>query len=97
MGRTANRVVCHVDLDCFYVQVERQDDPTLVGKACAVVQHNAWSGGAIIALSYEAKANGVKRNERGSDALKKCPGIALVTVPVVSNHHESHDTTAPLF
>lgn len=72
----------HVDLDCFYVQVERRKDPTLIGVPCAVVQYNAWKGGGIIALSYEAKAAGVKRSMRGEEARKLCPGIRLVTVPV---------------
>ena len=74
------RCVCHVDLDCFYVQVERQLDPTLVGKPCAVVQTNRWQGGAIIALSYEAKAKGVKRNMRGQEAQSLCPGLRLARV-----------------
>ena len=38
------RVVCHIDLDCFYVQVERQKDPALVDVPCAVVQYNKWQG-----------------------------------------------------
>jgi nucleotidyltransferase/DNA polymerase involved in DNA repair len=55
------RVIVHVDLDAFYVQVERQLDPTLAAPVpVAVVQYNSWKGGAIIALSYEAKAMGVK-------------------------------------
>jgi hypothetical protein len=35
---TGNRVIAHVDLDCFYVQVERSHNPELKGKPCAVVQ-----------------------------------------------------------
>ena len=81
-GREANRTIVHVDLDCFYVACERQRNPRLVGRPCAVVQYNKWKGGAIIALSYEAKARGVKRNMRGDQAKKICPGIELVTVRV---------------
>ena len=76
--------------DCFYVQVERQRDPSLVGVPCAVVQYNKWMGGGIIALSYEAKKAGVKRSMRGDEASKICPAIRLVTVPV---HHEKADLT----
>eukprot|EP00924_Labyrinthula_sp_SR-Ha-C_P002802 augustus_masked-scaffold_13-processed-gene-7.55-mRNA-1 protein AED:0.06 eAED:0.06 QI:0/-1/0/1/-1/1/1/0/494 len=77
-----SRVVVHVDLDCFYVQVERHFNRALEGKECAVVQYNPYMGGSIIALSYEAKAAGVKRSMKGDEAKKVCPGIELVTVPV---------------
>ena len=53
------RVIAHVDLDAFYAQVEQQHDPTLAGQPVAVVQHNSYQGGAIIALSYEAKCTTV--------------------------------------
>ena len=58
------RCIVHVDLDCFYVQVERSKNPELKDVPCAVVQYNKWQGGGIIALSYEAKAAGVKRSVR---------------------------------
>uniref|UniRef100_A0A7S4RM70 DNA polymerase eta n=2 Tax=Ditylum brightwellii TaxID=49249 RepID=A0A7S4RM70_9STRA len=38
--------------------------------------------GSLIAVSYEARAAGVKRNDRGFDAVKKCPELCLVQVPV---------------
>lgn len=78
------RCVIHVDLDCFYVQVEVRDKPSLEGLPVAVVQYNQWQGGGIIALSYEAKAAGVKRSMRGDEAKKKCPGIVLVPVRVAN-------------
>jgi len=89
-AKVTERVVCHLDLDCFYVQVERQRNPSLLHVPCAVVQYNKWQGGGIIALSYEAKSLGVKRSMRGDEASKKCPGIRLVTVPVA---HEKADLT----
>ena len=58
--------------------------PALRNVPCAVVQYNKWKGGGIIALSYEAKAMGVKRSMRGDEAKKKCPDIVLVPVQVVS-------------
>ena len=64
------RCVIHVDLDCFYVQVEIRDNPSLKNRPVAVVQYNQWQGGGIIALSYEAKAAGVKRSMRGEEAKK---------------------------
>lgn len=78
------RCIVHVDLDCFYVQVERRLNQALKDMPCAVVQYNKWKGGGIIALSYEAKAAGVTRSMRGQEAKKLCPNIQLVTVPVMN-------------
>lgn len=76
------RVIAHVDIDCFYVQVEQRRNPELRGQPTAVVQYNDWKGGGLIAVSYEARGFGVKRSMRGDEAKRVCPGINLVQVPV---------------
>ncbi|ONM37765.1 DNA polymerase eta isoform X1 [Zea mays] len=76
------RVIAHVDMDCFYVQVEQRRNPALRGQPTAVVQYNGWKGGGLIAVSYEARGFGVKRSMRGDEAKRVCPGINLVQVPV---------------
>ncbi|KAK3161988.1 hypothetical protein QOZ80_1BG0083900 [Eleusine coracana subsp. coracana] len=76
------RVIAHVDMDCFYVQVEQRRNPELRGQPTAVVQYNDWKGGGLIAVSYEARKFGVKRSMRGDEAKSVCPGINLVQVPV---------------
>eukprot|EP01039_Chlorochromonas_danica_P016744 gene16744-19856_t len=90
-----NKVIGHIDLDCFYVQVERFHDPSLNGKPVAVVQYNPFGdlrsyapsenrfkeNGSIIAVSYEARAVGVKRIMRGGEAKRVCPEMILVQVP----------------
>jgi DNA polymerase eta len=80
------RVIAHLDLDCFYVQVEQRKRPELRGKPSAVVQFNPWKGGGLIAVSYEARRAGVTRNMRGDDAKKVCPDIELVQVPMAHGH-----------
>ncbi|KAK8961535.1 hypothetical protein KSP40_PGU007067 [Platanthera guangdongensis] len=77
-----DRVIAHVDMDCFYVQVEQRRQPKLRGLPTAVVQYNDWKGGGLIAVSYEARKFGVKRSMRGDEAEMVCPGIQLVQVPV---------------
>ena len=77
------RVITLIDMDCFYCQVESRLNPELVGKPMAVVQYNAWKGGGIIAVNYEARAKGVGRHCRGDDAKALCPEIILVPVPQV--------------
>jgi DNA polymerase eta len=93
---TNTRVVCHIDMDCFYVQVERGINPSLKGRPVAVSQYNPFgdlktvkphesrvdiSNGSLIAVSYEARAQGVKRNMRGAEAKTVCPDLVLVQVP----------------
>ncbi|KAL6546195.1 hypothetical protein OROMI_021916 [Orobanche minor] len=77
-----SRVIAHIDMDCFYVQVEQRRQPTLRGHPTAVVQYNSWKGGGLIAVGYEARRYGVKRSMRGDEAKKVCPDIQLVQVPV---------------
>ncbi|KAJ4827829.1 hypothetical protein Tsubulata_022021 [Turnera subulata] len=77
-----SRIIAHVDMDCFYVQVEQRKQPELRGLPTAVVQYNEWKGGALIAVGYEARSFGVTRYMRGEEAKEVCPQIHLVQVPV---------------
>lgn len=40
------------------------------------------TNGSLIAVSYEARAASVKRNDRGRDAVRKCDALRIVQVPV---------------
>ena len=94
-----HRIIAHIDLDCFYVQVERSLNPSFLNKPVAVVQYNPFgdlktlkgtdnrcleTNGSIIAVSYEARSFGVKRGMRGNDARKLCSDLIVIQVPV--NH-----------
>jgi DNA polymerase eta len=80
MSAHGRRAILHVDMDCFYAAVERLRHPETQGKPLVVVMYGEWRGGAIIAVSYEARAFGIKRNMRGDDAKRLCPGCHVVTV-----------------
>ncbi|CAK9301325.1 unnamed protein product [Gordionus sp. m RMFG-2023] len=80
------RIIVLIDIDCFYVQVERLLNLNLVNKPCAVVQYNPWKGGGIIALSYEAKNAGVTRGMRGEDAKEKYRDESVKILDVIKEH-----------
>ena len=46
------------------------------------IQCNQDANGSLIAVSYEARAAGVKRNDRGLEAIQKCLDLNIVQVPV---------------
>ncbi|XP_075249301.1 DNA polymerase eta-like isoform X1 [Convolutriloba macropyga] len=79
-GSGKQRVIALIDMDCFYVQVEERDKPSLRGKPCSVVQYKPFRGGGIIAINYEARAKGVKRGMMGEDAKQVCPEMETVFV-----------------
>ena len=70
----------HVDVDAFFVAVERRDDPGLQGVPLAVVDR------VVSCASYEARAFGVHAGMRGNEAHRVCP--QLVTVPSRSTVYE---------
>eukprot|EP00965_Chrysotila_dentata_P167573 5533892-Pleurochrysis_carterae.AAC.4 len=94
----SRRVVLHIDIDGFYVGVERADQPHLQNLPVAVMQSNA---GGFVALSEEAKAAGLRKGdgvgdrgraaiahlrEMGSislaEANAKCPGLIVLPMRV---------------
>jgi DNA polymerase IV len=61
----------HIDLDSFFVSVERLDDPSLIGKAI-IIGGNAQRG-VVASCSYEARKFGVHSGMSSKEAFKLCP------------------------
>ena len=73
------RIVCHVDMDCFYASCERLREPELRGEP-VVVGMGYESGephGAVATASYEARAYGVESAQPVSQALERLPRKAV--------------------
>ena len=72
----AERLILHVDMDCFFAAVEQRDKPELRGKP--VIVGGLSSRGVVSTASYEARKYGVHSAMPMALAKRKCPqGIFL--------------------
>ncbi len=70
-----DRIVCHVDADCFYASCERLREPELRGEPLVVgMGYEAGETvGAVATASYEAREFGVESAQAISTALERLP------------------------
>jgi DNA polymerase-4 len=66
----------HIDLDSFFVSVERKFDPSLIGKV--VIIGGSADRGVVASCSYEARKYGVHSAMPTRQALKLCPHAILI-------------------
>ncbi|UPM42021.1 DNA polymerase IV [Halocatena salina] len=69
------RIVLHVDMDCFYASCERRRDPSLRHEPVVVgMGYEAGEAhGAVATASYEAREHGVESAQAISQALNHLP------------------------
>lgn len=68
--------ILHVDMDSFFVEVERLGDPGLLGIPVAV--GGKGPRGVIASASYEARSSGVRSAQPTAIALRMCPDLVVV-------------------
>ncbi len=78
-----DRVILHIDANCFFASVETAYNPSLIGKPLAVCGDRDARHGIILTANYIAKSFGVRTGETIISALSKCPDLITVT----SNPH----------
>ena len=69
------RIVLHVDMDCFYASCERIREPDLEGEPVVVGMgyEEDEPHGAVATASYEAREYGVESAQAISTALERLP------------------------
>ncbi|MEE6457861.1 hypothetical protein FKM82_000076 [Ascaphus truei] len=72
-GHVAHRVIVHIDMDCFYAQVEMIRNPDLKDKPLGVQQKYI-----VVTCNYEARKLGVQKLMSVRDAKEICPQLVLV-------------------
>ena len=83
--------ILHVDMDAFFVEVERLQDPTLRHKPVAV--GGGGKRGVIASASYEARKSGVHSAQPTAIALRLCPELIVVS----PDHHRYAAISAQVF
>ena len=83
--------ILHVDMDAFFVEVERLDDPTLVG--IPVVVGGDAARGVVASASYEARRHGVRSAMPMGMAKRICPSLRVVP----PRHNRYHEMSVQVF
>jgi len=72
-----NRVIIHLDMDCFYAAIEVRDRPALRGKPVAVGGARERRG-VLTTCNYEARKFGVRSAMPTFMALQRCPQLIVL-------------------
>lgn len=71
-------MIAHVDMDSFFVAVERLKDPSLIGKPVVVGGDPSVGRTVVSSASYEAREYGIHSAMPMAVAVRRCPELVVV-------------------
>lgn len=77
MKYVAARKIIHIDMDCFYAQIEERNHPELINKP-VIIGGPTSSRGVVCTANYTARKFGVGAGQSTYEAFKKCPTLTLI-------------------
>ena len=72
-----DRIIIHVDMDCYYASVEMRDDPSLIGKPVAVLSPTDQIQ-VVGTCNYVARGMGLHSAMSLSEAKRICPEAVFI-------------------
>ncbi len=95
-GRAPRRSILHVDLDPFFISVERSQEPALRGQPLVVGGDPAALSGVVAAVSEEARQCGVRPGQTLVQARRLCPAASFRAGDLEAYARFSNDVTGIL-
>ncbi|GFR48077.1 hypothetical protein Agub_g9915, partial [Astrephomene gubernaculifera] len=78
-SKGTERVILHVDMDCFFASVAAVGRPELAGRPLAVCHSNSARGTSeVSSANYLARSSGVCADMFISEARRRCPQLVVV-------------------
>ncbi len=77
MKSSFTRKIIHIDMDCFYAQVEERNHPELKTQPI-IIGGPTPTRGVVCTANYVAREYGVGAGQSTYEAFKKCPALKLI-------------------
>ncbi len=87
-----NRVICHLDLDYFYAQVEEVENPPVKELPVLVCVYSGRTedSGVVSTANYKAREHGIKSGMPIVLAKRRLDGVQAAFIPMVHEKYEAY-------
>ena len=84
LPQSHERVIIHIDIDCFYAQVEMMHDESLRNKPIGIQQKYL-----LVTCNYIARKYGVRKLQSLKEAKRLCPEIIIINGEDLDKYREA--------